>query len=264
MTSFRSSIKSIRAEWRYRSCVRSAIEIPLPCRPATIVSPHPDDETIALGGLIARKRKAGIPVRIVLITRGEASHRHCCGADPDLIAGLRLDQFFRATGHLGVTRENIHVLDVPDGGIPCPVDPGFEDLSNRISALIPVGEASEIYCPHPRDGLPDHERTAGLIEKIVLNRNEPFQIHHYPVWRWILAPTEKTSKKNQFLAGKLDIAPVADIKKRALDCYLDTPAPCGYPAGGILPPVILRFAREPREFVFMHVSPDRNQLRTKR
>ena len=44
----------------------------LPAQPRVLVfSPHPDDETIALGGLLFDLARAGTPVRVVFLTSGD-------------------------------------------------------------------------------------------------------------------------------------------------------------------------------------------------
>ena len=39
-----------------------------------VVAPHPDDEVLACGGLLAMRAQAGLPCLVVAITNGEASH----------------------------------------------------------------------------------------------------------------------------------------------------------------------------------------------
>ena len=40
-----------------------------------VIAPHPDDETLGCGAIIARKRAAGTNVRVVIVTDGRRSHR---------------------------------------------------------------------------------------------------------------------------------------------------------------------------------------------
>src|SRR5690554_4503385 len=42
--------------------------------PILVASPHPDDETLGCGGLIARCAQLNIPVTVLAMTNGEASH----------------------------------------------------------------------------------------------------------------------------------------------------------------------------------------------
>jgi len=44
---------------------------PFPRGPVLVISPHPDDETLACGGLISRALRAGLPVYVAVVTEGE-------------------------------------------------------------------------------------------------------------------------------------------------------------------------------------------------
>ena len=48
----------------------STLRVPARAR-VLVFAPHPDDETLAVGGLIHRLTKEGVPVRIVFITNGD-------------------------------------------------------------------------------------------------------------------------------------------------------------------------------------------------
>ncbi|MBE7219294.1 MAG: PIG-L family deacetylase, partial [Caulobacteraceae bacterium] len=39
-------------------------------KPFVVISPHPDDESLGLGGLIAASRAAGVDVRVVVVSDG--------------------------------------------------------------------------------------------------------------------------------------------------------------------------------------------------
>lgn len=43
-------------------------------RSTLVIAPHPDDETIGCGAAIARKRTAGTPVEVAVVTDGRHSH----------------------------------------------------------------------------------------------------------------------------------------------------------------------------------------------
>ena len=44
-------------------------------RPAVVLAPHPDDETLGCGGTLIRKARAGAPLKVVLMTDGARSGR---------------------------------------------------------------------------------------------------------------------------------------------------------------------------------------------
>jgi hypothetical protein len=91
-----------------------------------VVSPHPDDEVLAAGGLIAQARAKGNSVHVVFVTSGDGFRRGVevwRGDKPpepkDFLAygEHRQEEARRALAVLGVEREAISFLGYPDGGL---------------------------------------------------------------------------------------------------------------------------------------------------
>lgn len=62
-------------EWRWRSWSRVFPPLELAgCRRLVVVAPHPDDEVLGVGGLMATAVGAGVELDIVAVTDGDASH----------------------------------------------------------------------------------------------------------------------------------------------------------------------------------------------
>lgn len=82
---------------------------------------HEDDEG-AYGGLIRAAVEAGIPIRVVFFTGGDvgACERYYskpCGPNEAREFGMvRMEESAEALEHLGVPRENLTFLGLPDGG----------------------------------------------------------------------------------------------------------------------------------------------------
>jgi LmbE family N-acetylglucosaminyl deacetylase len=82
---------------------------------------HQDDEG-AHSGIIRAAVENHIPIHLVYFTSGDAGscdryYEHSCGPDEALNFGaLRMEEARRSLGHLGVARENIYFLGLPDGG----------------------------------------------------------------------------------------------------------------------------------------------------
>ena len=100
-----------------------------------ILSPHPDDETLGAGGLMAQAADLGIPVRVVFMTNGDGSlatrlvqdanfvEELAKGQDPkrprniyQQIAPMRQKEALAALGKLSVSKANVTFLGYPDGG----------------------------------------------------------------------------------------------------------------------------------------------------
>ena len=68
-------------------------------RPVVVLAPHPDDETLGCGGLIALKRSLGAPVRVIFMTDGAGSHS---GVDRPALTATRKEEASAACNVLGV------------------------------------------------------------------------------------------------------------------------------------------------------------------
>jgi LmbE family N-acetylglucosaminyl deacetylase len=93
---------------------------PLP-RSILIFCAHQDDEG-AHSGIIRAAVENHIPIHLVYFTSGDAGscdryYEHSCAPAEALNFGaLRMEEARRSLGHLGVPRENIYFLGLPDGG----------------------------------------------------------------------------------------------------------------------------------------------------
>jgi len=91
-----------------------------------VVSPHPDDESLCCGGLIATARRAGAGVSIVWITSGGGFRLDAIvvqkkprpkQADMRALARRRIDEAQNAAAVLGVGPEGQFFLGYPDRGL---------------------------------------------------------------------------------------------------------------------------------------------------
>ena len=86
-----------------------------------VFNAHPDDE-VAYGGLIRAAVEAGIPVRVVTFTSGDVGsceryYAKPCGPNEAREFGLlRMEESADALAHLGVPRDHLTFLGLPDGG----------------------------------------------------------------------------------------------------------------------------------------------------
>lgn len=91
-----------------------------------VVSPHPDDETLGAGGLIATARARGDTVKVVFMTNGDGFRRGVetgrgilpASAGDFLTYGERRQQeAIAALGNLGIRPGDIIFMGYPDGGL---------------------------------------------------------------------------------------------------------------------------------------------------
>lgn len=92
-----------------------------------VIAPHPDDEILCCGGLLARASKRGIAAKVAFVTNGDGSRtgqifktlREPWARDNDLfsIAQLRQIEALSTLEKVGVSEENAHFFGFPDGGL---------------------------------------------------------------------------------------------------------------------------------------------------
>ena len=82
------------------------------------VAPHPDDEALGCGGLIATARAEGVDVRLLVISDGVGSHRHSRSHPPARLRALREAETITAATALGLGAAAIRFLRLPDAAVP--------------------------------------------------------------------------------------------------------------------------------------------------
>jgi LmbE family N-acetylglucosaminyl deacetylase len=116
---------------------------------------HPDDETLGMGGTIARAVAEGIETHLVTATRGQAGRYRDNSAHPgpDALGRIREAELREAAGVLGV--HAVHVLDYHDGRLD-QADPKrvVADVVARLRAIRPHVVAT--FGPDGAYGHPDH------------------------------------------------------------------------------------------------------------
>jgi LmbE family N-acetylglucosaminyl deacetylase len=160
-----------------------------------VLSPHCDDETLGAGGLIHAAERAGLEVRVVVLTNGDGypfatmqEFRRVYPRASDFIhmGNVRQRESLNALQLLGVPEKNVTFLSYPDRGTtelwfdnwlasdpyksaftestrspyPMTYDPeavyAGEDLLADLQGIIETYRPDLIVYPHPDDVHPDH------------------------------------------------------------------------------------------------------------
>ncbi len=215
-----------------------------------IVAPHPDDEVIGCGGLIARLVAEGRTPHIIVMTGGEGSHRGCCSIAADEIKTARRELTDKALRLLSVDREFIHYLDFPDGGIPSGMENGEWRMENlrKLEELLAEINPDTIFVPHWCEGWPDHVNTRNLILNSQFSIINSPQVWEYCVWMWYYNVWRGLEWKNAY---KLKMTPREhQLKLEAMDAYIKPLAPCGKPWSGVLPELFVKANSSNTELYF--------------
>lgn len=142
-----------------------------PLIPTLVLAPHPDDETLGAGGLIARLCGKGVPVIVVALTDGENAY-----ADTQNMGDIRVHEQVEALYRLGVPESMVRRLRLPDRDVSA-----YED--RLVNSLLPMVEAGmHLVAPWERDFHPDHE-VAGRVAVRVAQIKGAI-LTSYLFWTW--------------------------------------------------------------------------------
>jgi LmbE family N-acetylglucosaminyl deacetylase/SAM-dependent methyltransferase len=166
-------------EWAVRPEWRSVPTLTLDRTATTrlvLVAAHPDDETLGAGGLLATASDAELPIDVLLLTAGEASHPG--STTPGDLATLRVEET-RAALALTAPAATLHVVGLRDGHLDCHEDAIVEAI---VEAIGEQGPTTLLAAPWRHDGHTDHE-AAGRAAAVAAHRTDA-RLVEYPIWLW--------------------------------------------------------------------------------
>jgi LmbE family N-acetylglucosaminyl deacetylase len=201
-----------------------------------VVAAHPDDEILGVGGTIAILAAAGVRLRLVAVTDGEASHP---GADPMVIARTRTAESATALDLLGAHDIEVVRLRFPDTGLAA--------CEERLSAVLREQCAGFGVClaPWAADAHADHEAAGRAAWRA--GRLGGAQVLTYPIWMWHWAkPGDRRVPWHRACQVRLP-AGAAARKRDATGVFASQLADRGPDAGPVLPAGIVAHFTRPEE-----------------
>lgn len=147
-----------------------------------VIAPHPDDESLATGGLIQTAIAAGAAVRVLMLTDGDrnpwpqrlAEGRWRVGQqDRARWGALRRAEALRAMAHLGVGERMVRFLGWPDMGIThrlmCDTAPAVASVREYVAdSERHARDHTVVVFPSLEDRHPDHS-AAHVLARLALH-----------------------------------------------------------------------------------------------
>jgi len=142
-----------------------------------IIAPHPDDESLAAGGLIQRALEHGARVHVVFVTDGDNNPwpqrllegRVRIGArERERWGARRRGEADQALRELGAGQAVVHRLGWPDGGVTWKLVDETVSVVSQWRTLLDEIAPTLMVLPELADGHPDHSALHVLLE-LVLN-----------------------------------------------------------------------------------------------
>ncbi len=205
--------------------------------PIVVLAPHPDDEALGCGGLLAAAFAFGAGGHVVCLTDGGASHPGSSEWPPARLAARRRAELRQAVIMLGGAPGDVTFLGHADGRL------GEIDASSaagEIAELCDRLRASAIFATSAEDGHPDHKAAARIGCEAQALRSH-LRLWFYPIWsRWDdpgFADAHASLRVRRF-----DTGPWRDVKRRAIGAHASQlgQVVADAPAGFVLDPDMVR------------------------
>jgi len=181
-----------------------------------VLAPHPDDESLGCGGLIAACCGARRFPLVVILTDGAGSHPNSKVFPPDRLRALRAQEVRDAVAHLNLPPERIVFLGQPDTAAPRQ-GPGFSLVVQTIVDLIrQEARCTAILAPWLHDPHCDHEAAWHVAATVAAQTG--IQVIAYPVWGWTL-PSDTAVPAPLGHGWRLDAAPFMSLKRAAIQAH---------------------------------------------
>jgi LmbE family N-acetylglucosaminyl deacetylase len=199
---------------------------------ALAVVAHPDDETLAMGSVVAELAGRGVAVHVVSLSCGDAALRHLGREVPGL--GQRRSAELRSAG-AALGARSTTALSWPDGCL----EQHREDLERVVATM---GERHRPQClltlwredPHP-----DHRSAARAASAAA--RTLGVAVAELPLWavHW----TDPATVAGELV--RMDVTPAASAAKtRALATYSSQVAPLADDLEPVLPAAVIAWPHE--------------------
>ena len=184
-----------------------------------VLAPHPDDEALGCGGLIALLRARRVPVTVVFSTQGSASHPHSKTHPPAQLAAVRTTEGINACLALGVDRQAFHFLGLKDGTLSQLQPHALTEAATTLADLLKQQHIQTLVLPWRRDPHPDHVVTYTLGEQALQQLEQPLVKLEYPIWLWKNGQPKQYPTEGEITPFRLDVRATLAAKWKAVECH---------------------------------------------
>ena len=178
-----------------------------------IVAPHPDDETLACGGTIAKKIKDGYNVNVIFLTDGRNSHLNeldiTLDPTPDELIEIRKEEAKRATGILCLKKNNLIFLNLEN----ITLQANFEFAKKHLTQIMKTLRPEEIFFPDEEDTHKTHSAACRIVRDSLKTLSISPKKYQYIIW------TDKNESKPQDNLFHVDVSSVLALKEKAICEY---------------------------------------------
>jgi LmbE family N-acetylglucosaminyl deacetylase len=186
-------------------------------RPFIVIAPHPDDESLACGGLIAEACRQGLRGKVVIVSDGVGSHPNSKAYPPDRLRVLREEEAKRAGAELGLKpEEDMLFLGLADRFVPSE----GADAERAICAIVDCVRGSgarSLFVSWRQDPHCDHEASYRITRE-AQRRVIEVRLFEYVVWGHTLPPSTEVDQIRSGFRIRIDPEGL-ERKRRAIAAH---------------------------------------------
>jgi LmbE family N-acetylglucosaminyl deacetylase len=184
-----------------------------------VVAPHPDDESLGCGGLVAKLARRGRAFQFVFVTDGSASHRGSRSWPRQRLAARRKAEAQEALNRLGVGYSPRVFLGLADSAIPAAFSTEWQSVLVRLEAISREFQPDLALLPWRRDPHRDHQDSWVLAHTALRRAGSTCLILEYAIWLDELGGFENQPRANEADLIMIDVASTIDAKRAAIAAH---------------------------------------------
>ncbi len=176
-----------------------------------VVAPHPDDETLGCGGLIASAAAAGRAVTVAALTDGEASHPKSSTYPSDRLARLRRSELGLALDQLTGPHVQLAAFGAADGRL----NKCEGQAQAWLAGLATLEPFDAVFVTWAADPHPDHQAAFRIASRQAAAWGAA--LFAYPIWGLTLPDDADAGLSEPCV--KLDVTAMLPQKRAAIAAH---------------------------------------------
>lgn len=182
---------------------------------ALVIAPHPDDESLGCGGLLAMLAQRQCKVTVIFLTDGGASHRNSPSWSRSRLAAKRQEEANAALSELGLSGAARLFFNLRDADMPEPSSNDWHRAVARLSDVLRKFKPELAVIPWRRDPHCDHRASHALAMQ-AMRLHPPATILEYAIWLDEFGRDGDYPSPHEVVQLEMDIRANLEAKNRAI------------------------------------------------
>jgi LmbE family N-acetylglucosaminyl deacetylase len=184
-----------------------------------VVAPHPDDESLGCGGLVATLARTGSAFCFVFVTDGGASHPGSRAWPRKRLVDRRRDEAMEALRRLNAGDADANFLALADAAMPVRGSALWNEACVRLAKIIERFKPGLALVPWRRDPHCDHRASWRLTKDSLQLADACPTVLEYPIWLDEFGEEQDRPRDDEARLVVFDIASVLEAKRAAIAAH---------------------------------------------